>query len=392
MQIDAVADAAQECRMVPQKTNWLLVFALLFAGLFAAAQFGKLTLTLPVLRETYPEGGALVPVLISIVGMVGILLGAVAGSVVARIGVARALTVALVAGGVLSLLESTLPSISAFALLRAMEGLSHLAIVVATPTLMASIASDKDRPVVMGIWAAFFGISMALIAVLLPSLLAVGGLSAVFLAHGAGMLAMALILYPLLPKARIATPVPVSYLAEHRMIYSTPRLLIAGGGFVWYTILYISLLAVLPVALNLPVWAITALPLISIAGTLWGGFLGKRIPPDQLVIAGFVLTIAASGVVYLASPAIWPLFGLFFVMALIPAASFAAIPYFNAAPTDRARATGGIAQLGNVGTTMGTPIFVLVFDQAGLGGVCLVMVLFCGLGIVSTALLRAKIK
>jgi predicted MFS family arabinose efflux permease len=378
--------------MVPTKTNWILVFALLVAGLFAAGQFGKLTLTLPVLRETYPESGALAPVLISIVGMVGIFLGAVAGSAVARVGVARALTGALLAGGVLSLLESTLPNISLFAVLRAAEGLSHLAIVVATPTLMASIASDKDRSFVMGIWATFFGISMAITAVLLPSLLAIGGLSTVFLAHGLGMLAMALLLYPLLPKERIATPVPVSYINEHRIIYSTPRLLIPGGGFVWYTIIYISLLAVMPVALNLPIWAITALPLISIAGTLWGGLLGKRIPPDRLVVAGFVLTIAASGVVYLASPAIWPLFGLFFVMALIPAASFAAIPYFNDAATDRARATGGIAQLGNVGTTAGTPIFVLVYDQVGLAGVCITIALFCTVGIVCTAWLRAKIK
>ena len=392
MQIDATRDAAQEDAMTSQKTNWVLVFALLVAGLFAAAQFGKLTLTLPVLRETYPEGGAFVPVLISIVGMVGILLGAVAGSVVARIGVARALTGALLAGGVLSLLEATLPHITLFAMLRTAEGLSHLAIVVATPTLMASIAADKDRPVVMAIWASFFGISMALTAVFLPSLLALGGLSVVFVAHGSGMLAIAVLLYPLLPKERISKPVPISYFAEHQTIYSTPRLLIAGGGFVWYTILYISLLAVLPVALNLPVWVITALPLVSIVGTLWGGFLGKRFPPDQLVIAGFVLTIGASGIVYLASPSIWPLFGLFFVMALIPAASFAAIPYFNAAPRDRARATGGIAQLGNVGTTAGTPIFVLVFDQAGLAGVCFVMALFCAIGIGCTVLLRARIK
>lgn len=378
--------------MVRAKTNWPLVFALLVAGLFAAAQFGKLTLTLPVLRETYAEGGAFVPVLISIVGMVGILLGAVAGAVVTRIGVARSLTGALVAGGVLSLIEATLPNITVFAGLRALEGLSHLAIVVAAPTLMASISAEKDRPVVMGIWATFFGTSMAITALLLPSLIGIGGLPAVFVAHGVGMLIMAALLYPLLPAHRIAQRVSVSYLAEHRILYSTPRLIIAGSGFVWYTIQYIALLAVLPIALDLPLWAITAIPLLSIVGTLWGGFLGKRIRPDQLVMIGFALTIAASGLVYVASPAIWPLMILFFVMAIIPAASFAAIPYFNAAPTDRARATGGIAQLGNVGTTLGTPIFVLIFDQAGLAGVCLIIGLFCGVGMICTTVLRSKIK
>lgn len=392
MQIDARRRAAQVSGMAPLRTNWLLVFALLIAGLFAAAQFGKLTLTLSVLRETYPEGGAYVPFLISIVGVVGILAGAIAGSVVARIGVARALTGALLAGGIISLMEAMLPNLYLFAGLRVVEGLSHLALVVATPTLMATIAADKDRSVVMGIWASFFGISIAITAVLLPSLLMIGGLSAVFMAHGLGMIVIALILYPLLPKERVAQSATVSYFAEHKEIYSSPRLLIPGGGFVWYTILYIALLAVLPIALELPVWVITALPLVSIVGTIWAGFIGKRIAPDRLVVAGFVLTIIASVIVYLASPAIWPLFGLFFVMAFIPAASFAAIPYFNAEVINRARATGGLAQLGNVGTTAGTPVFVLTFDQAGLAGVCFLMVLFCGLGILCTLLLRAKIK
>ncbi|MEP3345921.1 MAG: MFS transporter [Litoreibacter sp.] len=369
-----------------------MIFALLVAGLFAAAQFGKLTLTLPILRDTYPEGGAFVPVLISIVGMMGIVLGAVAGAVVAKIGVTRALSGALLMGGIISLLEAALPNIYIFSVLRALEGVSHLAIVVAAPTLMASISSDADRPVVMGIWAAFFGISVAITAMLLPWLLSLGGLSAVFIGHGSGMLVVAAILYVMLPKSDTTEPAPISYLAEHRAIYSTPRLLIPGAGFVWYTITYVALLAVLPVALDLSVWAITALPLVSIVGTLIAGFVGKRIAPDRLVGLGFIASIFMSGVIFLASPAIWPLYGLFFVMSFIPAASFAGISHFNDSTIGRARATGGIAQLGNVGTTLGTPVFVLTFDYFGLNGALVIMVLFFGLGILLTTLLRAKIK
>lgn len=107
----------------PSRTNWLLVFMLLLASLLAGAQFGKLTLTLQELRALYPEGGAFVPMLISIVGIVGILFGAVAGAVVTKLGVARALTGTLLAGGTLSLIEATLPSMSVFADLRALEGL-----------------------------------------------------------------------------------------------------------------------------------------------------------------------------------------------------------------------------------------------------------------------------
>lgn len=376
----------------PQRTRWLLVFMLLLAGLFAAAQFGKLTLTLQELRETYPEGGGLVPVLVSIVGITGIALGAVAGGVVARVGVTRSIIGALLAGGALSLVQGLLPPLPVLAMLRVAEGVTHLAIVVATPTLMASMSSDADRPLVMGIWAAFFGISMAILAATLPFVLDKGGLPLVFLGHGVGMIVVAALLYPLLPKGRISRPVPVSFWAEHRIIYTTPRLLIPGAGFVWYTILYIALLAVLPGALSLPVWVITALPLVSIAGTLWGGLLAKRIAPDLLVAVGFALTGLATALVWVLQPALWPLFVLFFVMALIPAGSFAAIPHFNAKATDRARATGGIAQLGNVGTTLGTPIFVLGFDAGGLALVCVIILAFSVTGLLCTRVLVGRIK
>lgn len=376
----------------PFRTNWLLVFALLVAGLFAAAQFGKLTLTLTQLRDVYPNGGGFVPGLISIVGMVGIALGAVAGVVVARLGVARALVGALFAGAVLSLLQASLPGIAIFAVLRVLEGLSHLVIVVAAPTLIASVSTEEDRPLAMGIWAAFFGISMAIIAAGLPYLLPIGGLPAVLIVHGMGMAVIAVILMPLLPKEAPDQTRLVSYFEEHRVIYTSPQLLIPGAGFVWYTIIYIALLAVLPLAFEVSVWLLTALPLISILGTLAGGVIAKRMLPSSLVTLGFVLTIVACALVWTFAGEVWTLFVLFAVMALIPAGSFAAIPHYNHSTIDRARATGGLAQLGNVGTTLGTPILVVAYEGAGFGIVILLIAGFCTFGIVANQALRAQIK
>lgn len=376
----------------PFRTNWLLVFALLVAGLFAGAQFGKLTLTLAQLRDVYPDGGSFVPALISIVGMVGIALGAVAGVVVARLGVTRALVGALLAGAVLSLLQASLPGIAVFAVLRVLEGMSHLAIVVAAPTLIASVSTEVDRPLAMGIWAAFFGIAMAIIAAGLPFLLPLGGLPAVFIVHGVGMAVIAVILMRLLPREVADQTRRVSYFEEHRVIYTTPRLLVPGAGFVWYTIIYIALLAVLPLALGLPVWLLTALPLISIFGTLAGGLIAKRVPPSSLVTIGFILTIVACGLVLVFAGQVWTLFVLFAVMALIPAGSFATISHYNRSTIDRARATGGLAQLGNVGTTLGTPILVLAFEGAGFTIVILLIAGFCTFGILATQALRAQIK
>ncbi|MEM7471019.1 MAG: MFS transporter [Pseudomonadota bacterium] len=375
-----------------EKTNWSLVFLLLLAGLFAAAQFGKLTLTLGVLQQHYPDGGVFVPLLVSTIGFVGIALGAVAGSVVAALGLSRVLVLGLLTGGALSLLQTSLPSLPVFALLRVAEGVSHLAIVVATPTSMASIANDADRPFVMGIWAAFFGISMAVLAVILPSLLAFGGLPLVLAFHGAGMIVMGVWLWRVLPRSDRSALPRVRVIEDHRVIYSHPRLLIPGASFVCYTMIYIALLGVLPLARDLPQWSIAAFPIISIFGTVLGGWVAKFVAPDQVVAAGFVATIFATGLSFVLSDAIWPLFVLFLMMAFIPAGSFAAIPHFNYSQADRARATGGLAQLGNVGTSFGTPLFALAQLWGGFGLMCVLAALCCLLGLAMTRALAGRIK
>ena len=67
----------------------------------------------------------------------------------------------------------------------------------------------------------------------------------------------------------------------------------------------------------------------------------------------------------------------FFFLGLVPGASFAAIPFFNAELADRTRSTGAIAQLGNLGTVSGTPIFAGLLASFGLPGILLGLAGFC---------------
>lgn len=55
-------------------------------------------------------------------------------------------------------------------------------------------------------------------------------------------------------------------------------------------------------------------------------------------------------------------------VGLVQSASFAAIPELNDTPDSRAAATGAIAQLGNVGTTIGTPILAALIAAWGVNG------------------------
>lgn len=369
--------------MTGRSTNWPLIALVLVAGLFAAAQFAKFTLTLGLLTQSY---GGVASILVSVVGFVGIIFGAVAGGMIARAGLRRALVLALVAGAVLSLLQASLPASPIMLLLRILEGLSHLAVVVAAPTLVAAFSSDHDRPVVMSLWASFFGVGFALTAVLLPTILAINGLASVLILHGAGMLVMAVALWAFLPPSPRSPVAPVPYISEHIQIYKSPTRAIAGLGFLFYTLLYIALIAVLPAALGLSATQISILPLVSLIGTFAAGFLARRYAPPLISITGFALTVASLFLVWLAPGALSALV-LFLATGLIPGGCFATIPHYNTAMIDRARATGAIAQCGNLGTTTGTPIFVAAMMWGGLGLVVTVAISFCVLGILSLIIL-----
>lgn len=77
-------------------------------------------------------------------------------------------------------------------------------------------------------------------------------------------------------------------------------------------------------------------------------------------------------------------------LGIVQGASFAAIPELNATPGDRARAAGAVAQLGNLGTTTGTPVLAALLASAGPSGLALAATLLCALGIAVHALQQAR--
>ena len=88
----------------------LLVLLLWAAGLGAAAQFGKISILYEDLRATYGgQGEVALGLVVSIVGMVGLIFGTTAGLLVARIGPLRAIVAALAAGAAMSAPPSLIP-------------------------------------------------------------------------------------------------------------------------------------------------------------------------------------------------------------------------------------------------------------------------------------------
>jgi DHA1 family inner membrane transport protein len=68
-----------------ETTSFPLILALWGAGLGAVAQYGKMSVVFDLLPAAYPQAGANVGWIVSLVGGVGILFGVIAGVLVARI-------------------------------------------------------------------------------------------------------------------------------------------------------------------------------------------------------------------------------------------------------------------------------------------------------------------
>jgi len=369
----------------------LVIVMLWAAGLGAAAQFGKISVLYETLVQHY-DGPGRVALMVSVVGMVGLIFGTTAGILVQRLGMRRVLLVALVLGAALSAVQALLPAYPLMMLSRVLEGVSHLAIVVVGPVLIAQTAPLRHQGLAMTLWSSFFGVSLAVLALIAPGLLRLGGEAAVFLFHAGFMLAVAAVLAVLLPpipaQAAPAGEPGDGLLRQHVAIYRSPRIAAPATGFFFYTILYVALITLLPPIMEgQKLLAAMTMPLISILVSLtFGVWMLGRVSAVVLVQLGFAIAFVAGVALWLGWES--PVFRLAAALALAAAlgivqgASFASIPQLNASGRDRAEASGAIAQLGNLGTTTGTPILAGLIAAFGLAGLVGFILPLCAGGIV----------
>ncbi|WP_299882082.1 MFS transporter [uncultured Sulfitobacter sp.] len=362
-------------------TSWGLILALWGAGLGAAAQYGKISVIFDLLPAAYPDAGTALGFVVSLVGFVGIILGVVAGLVVARIGYRRALLWALWTGAAVSFAQALLPPLAGMLALRILEGASHLAIVVAAPTMIARLSAPAHRAFCLTLWGTFFGVAFALLAWLGRPLAINAGLPALFAAHGVYMAGFALLLGARLSALTgVDKPPPLSFrqiLRDHGTIYRSPHLAAPAAGWLFYTFSFVSILTVLPpyLAPEMRGLIMGAMPLMSIAVSMTVGVLLLRyMSAVRVVELGFVLSALCMVWLWVAPGAAVACLALAGSMGLIQGASFAAVAQLNVKPADQAQANGAMAQMGNIGNTSGTPIMAAAL--AGMGYTALPLLAF----------------
>ncbi|MBV2358955.1 MFS transporter [Thalassococcus sp. CAU 1522] len=355
------------------RSNLFSVLLLWLVGLGAAAQFAKVAVPFDTVRALYGDWGDATGWLVSSISLIGAGLGIVAGGLVGRFGARRLVLAGLGLGAVCSLWQATLPAFHILLATRLVEGLSHLAIVVAAPTLIAQLSAPRWRGAAMTLWSTFFGVSFALVAWLAMPLAGPAALARLFAGHGAILLGLAGLVAVFLPEGSIrpASSDEVRGIgALHAQTYRSAHIIAPAAGWLLYTLTFVSLLALLPGLLpaGQAGWAATLMPLVSIAASLGlVPVLLRRVSAITTVVAGFALAAALIALNLLADLQLVFAVTLFAFLGLVQGASFAAIPELNARAQDQALSYGAMAQTGNIGNLLGTPLLLAILSAAGSG-------------------------
>jgi MFS transporter, DHA1 family, inner membrane transport protein len=139
---------------------------------------------------------------------------------------------------------------------------------------------------------------------------------------------------------------------------------------------------------------VTVLPVAGIVtGLTLGALCLRLVPAVPVAICGFLAAATCALLMGVLPGASWPPVLLFCALGFVQGSSFASIPQINHDPADRALANGALAQMGNLGNFIGTPILLAMTGAMGLTGLVIFgVVAYCGGAAVhlSAARMRAR--
>lgn len=378
-----------------------IVLILWFTGLCAAAQFAKIAHIIPELEQLYPNAGSGLGFLLSLISLVGALFGLTAGLLVTRTGPRKVLILGLLLGTLVSLIQSINLPLGLFLASRALEGASHLVIVVAAPTLIAYHSSDSMRTAAMTLWGTFFGVSFALTAWLGLPLVAKHGIDALFFVHAILMGISTVLVALVLPKQTLkpkkskvdswANSLKFIY-TLHKDSWTSPSVAAPAAGWLFYTITFVALLSILPTLMpdDQRAYASTVLPLISIITSMsLGVLLLRRYTAVQVLCMGFISAICFALLFLWSTEQSLFVIALFASLGLVQGASFASIPQLNKTTSEQALANGAFAQAGNMGNLCGTPLLLLILNINGIHAM-IILVIACYVAAVIVHIIFAR--
>lgn len=169
------------------------------AGISAALHVGKLPPALPVLRDALQVSLVQAGFLLSLVQLAGMLLGLAIGAAADALGPRRTMVLGLVILSLASLAGGAATSAEALMTLRAAEGAGFLLASLPAPGLIRRLVEPARLSAMLGLWGAYMPIGTATALLLGPAFIAVSGWSGWWWLLGALSLAMAAVMFAVVP-------------------------------------------------------------------------------------------------------------------------------------------------------------------------------------------------
>jgi len=387
--------------MAKVKTNWFIVIILWLAGIAAAMQFAKFSFAFDFLKTQYNVSPFWMGLSLSVVGLIGLIFGITISIYSSKIRQNKILLFSLLLGVLISFIQALNPIFPIVFISRIFEGISHLGIVVSAPIIMILLSSEKHHSIVMGLWSSFFGIAFSVTAWAGKPIMELYSVSGLFLVHAILLFVIFIILFLSIRKLDIPYNEngKISFLTAHIKVYSNWKTVSPGILFFFHTFMYIALFTFLPRLSeneNTKDLLLVILPLISIIGTMVAGIISQYfVSPSKLSIFAYISLLALIFVIKLSfnKNALFVVASMVLILfsGIIQGSVFSLIPSISLTTEDQTNANGAVAQLGNLGSTLGSPIFSY-FLTFGRDSIIIIVMLFSVLGAISGIFITRKMK
>lgn len=371
-------------------TSWRRIGLIYGIGVLAAGQLGIVPPLVPTLQGELGLSLAAAGLTVSILTLVGAVLGLPAGAWSERIGHARALSIGILILASAAVLCAVADDATTLVAARGWAGVGYLLVVVAAPSLLAQTAEPRHQAMALSLWGTFVPVGIALAGMLTASVAAHATWRTLFAADGVVLALVLIVAIVGVPQGRASRSVE-----QRTPIASLRTALPLSLAFFCFALLFLALAGLLPsylvqsrgMATDDAGRTVAIVAALGVVGSLAAGWLMRRgVSSGRLMAVGL---IASTGLAALSFAATVPLLpavvclGLSFALGgLVPSAVFASVPLVASDARAIGLINGLIAQAGSLGSLAGPPVLALWIEWVGwsLAPVLLLSIALIGAG------------
>jgi MFS family permease len=385
------------------QSSWPRIWIAFLAGCVAAFQIGKTFASLALIIDELDLSLVQAGLILSLFSLIAAIAGAGFGLLADRVGHLRMALVGLALSATGSFIGAQVSSLEFLLLSRLLEGFGFILTIVALPSLISRSASERDRPLAMGLWGAFMPAGIGMSMLITPLLVGWHGWRGLWNDVGIMMLIWAVVLY--LGFRRSAAP-PGLQLKVVDFVANLLRLgpLLVVAGFVCYSSLYQSLTAFLPTMLvtgyDVPLAQAAHFGAIVVVGNIIGNvsagwLIGRGYAPWKLLTVSFVVMGLCAMLVFasITQPAFKVAAGFLFSAfgGMFPGTAFVLAARYSPSPAQMALMAGFMLQGAGIGQTIGPLMVSSVVEIANDWNYAnLVVAAMAAIGLASALLLRRR--